>query len=191
MERSTSIKNLSAALLTFHVKIETIKFDSVNPFFKSKYASLTHILETIKDPLIECGLVIVQLPVDNNGLTTMLIHAESGEFIASTYFMNAEKNTPQAHGSVVSYQRRYCIQSILNLSFDEDDDANLATHGASTPDAVKKEEKQWLNESDPLFEKAKEKLKNGLTTIEKIKSVYKVSKKVEEKLLGVISNPVA
>lgn len=127
---SASIVNLTKALLTFQVKTETIKFDQTNPFFKSKYASLTHILETIKDPLIECGLVISQFPIDSNGLVTMLIHAESGEYLSSTYYMTPEKNTPQSHGSVVTYQRRYCIQSILGLCFDVDDDGNEASNGS-------------------------------------------------------------
>lgn len=183
MEQSPSIINLTKALMLFQIKTETIKFDSVNPFFKSKYASLTHILETIKDSLIECGLVIMQLPTDNNGLTTMLIHAESGEYIRSTYYMEAEKNTPQAHGSVVTYQRRYCIQSILNLSFDVDDDANEATP-SNKENVTKGDDKPWLNENTDMFNKAKAKLKDGSTTIDKIRQAFKVSKKVEQALLS-------
>lgn len=195
MNTSKEIQKIAQALHLFHIKMDTIKYDSVNPFFNSKYASLTHILETIKMPLQESGLVLIQMPTEENGLTTMLVHAESGEFISSTYYMTADKNTPQAHGSVVSYQRRYCVQSILNLCFDVDDDANIATHGNITKEqfvqkqasAEKKKttdevEKQWLNENSDMFILAIEKLKAGTTTIEKIKKAFKLSKKIEEKL---------
>ena len=133
MRQSESIQKLATALLLFQVKIDKISKDAVNPFFNSHYASLNNILDTIKEPLIESGLVIVQLPCGDNGLTTMLIHSESGEYIATDYFMKPEKVTPQSQGSIVSYQRRYCIQSLLMLSFEEDDDANLATHGSKAP----------------------------------------------------------
>ena len=183
---SPTIQNLSKALMLFQVKIDTIKFDSNNPFFKSKYASLTHILESIKDALIECNLVISQFPTGENGLTTILMHTESGEWLSSTYYMQPEKNTPQAHGSVVTYQRRYCIQSILNLCFDEDDDGNTATHGSSSPNKTKGDDKPWLNANSDMFHKAVEKLKDGTTTIDKIKLAFNMNKSVEKILKQVL-----
>lgn len=169
--------------------MDTIKFDSVNPFFNSKYASLTNILQAIKEPLSESGLVLIQMPCGDNGLTTLLVHTESGEYVSSTYHMQPDKNTPQAHGSVVSYQRRYCVQSILNLSFDEDDDANLATHGSSKPSdkpvtqKPSADDKPWMNEGSEMFNRAIAKLKTGETTIPKIKLAFRLSKKVEALLL--------
>lgn len=192
MEQSPSINNLTKALLLFQVKVDTIKFDSDNPFFRSKYASLTQILQKIKDPLIESGLVVSQFPIGKDGLVTMLIHAESGEYIRTTYYMQPEKETPQAHGSVVTYQRRYCIQSILNLNFDNDDDANAASPSNNpNPDPAKaskeskaSKEKQWLNKGTDMFDKAIAKLKDGTTTIDKIKAAFKVNKEVMQYLLA-------
>ena len=107
MEKSQSITNLTKALHLFHVKMQTIKFDAVNPHFKSKYASLSHILEEIKDPLLESGLVIVQMPFDENGLITQLIHTETGEYISSTYYMKPDRATPQGYGSVLKIGRAH------------------------------------------------------------------------------------
>ena len=39
------MQKLATALLTFREKIESIKKDADNPFFKSKYADLPSILE--------------------------------------------------------------------------------------------------------------------------------------------------
>jgi hypothetical protein len=133
MEKSPSITNIAKALLSFHAGIGRIAKDATNPFFNSKYATLSAILEAIKQPLQDAGLSFTQFPTGQNGLTTMLMHSESGEYMQCEYFMQPTKNDPQAQGSVISYMRRYALAAVLGLNLNEDDDANAATHGASTP----------------------------------------------------------
>jgi hypothetical protein len=150
MQTSESIKNLSEALVSFHKEVGKISKDSKNPFFKSKYASLSNILETIHDSLINNGLTVVQFPEGENGLTTRLCHS-SGEWMEATYSMRPAKDDPQGRGSAITYQRRYAIGAILSLNIDEDDDGNNASkpsQKASTPapknDAPTTEEKKLL-----------------------------------------------
>jgi hypothetical protein len=98
-----------------------ISKDAKNPFFKSNYASLPHIITEVADPLEKAGLILSQFP-NGDGLTTMLIHAESGEFISATYTLQVvRQNDPQAQGSAISYARRYAITSVLNLAISDDD----------------------------------------------------------------------
>ena len=186
MERSQTISKLAGALITFHLKVDKIKKDANNPFFKSKYASLTNILDAVSIPLAECGLAVTQFPTGSDGLTTLLIHAESGEFISSTYEMVGLKNTPQERGSLISYQRRYAITSVLNLNIsDEDDDANASTYGAKATKPEKVDDgKQWLNKNTPLYMMACSKLASGETTLEAIKKTCKLSKEVEAELVN-------
>lgn len=186
MERSQTISKLAGALITFHLKVDKIKKDANNPFFKSKYASLTNILDAVSIPLAECGLAVTQFPTGHDGLTTLLIHAESGEFISSTYEMVGLKNTPQERGSLISYQRRYAITSVLNLNIsDEDDDANASTYGAKATKPEKVDDgKQWLNKNTPLYMMACSKLASGETTLEAIKKTCKLSKEVEAELVN-------
>lgn len=127
MQKSESIKNIATALIIFHVKVDKIKKDAINPFFKNKYASLSNILEVINDPLNESGLSFVQMPSGINELVTILMHSESGEFIQSSYEMRPVKDDPQGRGSCLTYQRRYALSAILGLNIDDDDDANLAS----------------------------------------------------------------
>lgn len=131
MNKSDSIKNLAKALIVFHAKVGKVGKDSTNPFFKSKYASLSNILEAINEPLIESGLSFSQLPSGENGLTTILMHSESGEFIESDYTMKPVKDDPQGKGSAITYQRRYALAAILGLNIDEDDDGNAASQKTS------------------------------------------------------------
>lgn len=181
MDRSQSICNLTKALALFHAKVSKIKKDAKNPFFRSNYASLSHILEEIATPLQESGLVITQFP-DSDGLVSMLIHAETGEFLSSNYVMPVAKpNDPQALGSAITYARRYAVSSILSLNV-EDDDGNA---GSKPPKPQEEDTRPWLNKGEPL-NKAMEYLREGgnIGTIEK---KYRLSKNIRESLNEVIT----
>ena len=170
MQKSESIKNLAQALIVFHLKVDTIKKDAKNPFFKSTYASLTNILDAINEPLIESGLAVSQFPTGADGLTTILVHAESGEWIQSTYEMRPVKDDPQGRGSCITYQRRYALASVLSLNIDEDDDGNKASQPVT--------EKPWLDKNSFEFKRVEEYLgKNGNMDI--VKAKYRLSKEVE------------
>ena len=123
MEKSASIKNLALALCQFQGKMESISKDSDNPFYKSKYASLSTILHHIQKPLVESGLCFSQMP-DELGLTSILIHAETGEFLQARYTLTPVKSDHQSVGSAITYARRYALGAILGLNIDEDDDGN-------------------------------------------------------------------
>lgn len=121
MQKSPSITNLTQGLAKFHAMVGRISKDGKNPFFKSNYATLPHILNEIAEPMEKSGLVISQFP-NGDGLTTMLIHADSGEFIMSTFTLQVVRhNDPQAQVSAISYARRASISSVLNLSIVDDD----------------------------------------------------------------------
>jgi hypothetical protein len=190
IQKSESIINLSKGLALFHIKVGTIKKDAKNPFFKSTYASLSNILDQIADPLAESGLIFTQLPTGENELVSMLIHADTGEYIQSCYSMKPVKDDPQGRGSVITYQRRYALSAILGLNIDADDDANEATHGGSTPEKatqyaakVEEDKKPWLNETDAAFAGAVEKIKAGKSSITALRAYFKISKAVEGKLM--------
>lgn len=188
MEKSNSIINLSKALITFHVKVDKIKKDAKNPFFKSSYASLSNILDSINTPLIEAGLTFSQLPTGENGLTTIVIHGESGEFLQATYDMRPVKDDPQGRGSVITYQRRYALASVLGLNIDDDDDANTGTHGGKTPEQAEDNNKPWLNKGSKEFDAVVKRLQAGTATVKQIREHYKVSKTMEAELNQITLN---
>lgn len=126
MERSESIKEIANALCKFQSEVDKIKKDSKNPYFQSKYASLSNILDVIQAPLLACGLSIMQMPTNENQLQTLIMHV-SGEWISSSYTMEPVKKDPQGIGSCITYQRRYALASILCLNIDDDDDGNNAS----------------------------------------------------------------
>jgi hypothetical protein len=133
MITSPTTTEITKALIAFHNEIGKIKKDAQNPFFKSDYATLSNILDAIKDPLAANGLTFVQFPEGQNGLSTRLMH-ESGEWLEATYVMIPSKNDPQGLGSAITYQRRYSLGAVLGLNIDNDDDGNAA----STPATAQK-----------------------------------------------------
>jgi hypothetical protein len=185
MNKSESIVNLTKALAKFHSTVGKISKDAKNPFFKSNYASLSHILQEIQDPLEVSGLVISQFP-NGDGLTTLLIHCESGEYLEATYTMPvAKQNDPQALGSAISYARRYAVSSILSLQID-DDDAEKATNRKPEKPNYPANDKPWLNKGEAL-DKAMDYLRKG-GDFKSIESKYQLSKEIRQSLQTVIDN---
>ena len=184
--KSNEINELAKGLILFHVKCEGIKKDAKNPFFKSTYASLPKIIEAITEPLAESGLALTMFPIDENSLYCLLMHT-SGQWIEATYTMKPVKDTPQDKGSCITYARRYCISSILNLQIDDimsDDDGNKASGKVEVKAPVKDDGKAWLNKSTPEYDKAVKYLQGG-GLVAKIKEKYKLNKETETFFLSI------
>jgi hypothetical protein len=184
MEKSESIKALSAAMVKFTGMMTKVKKDATNPFFKNKYASLSNIIEATQKPLSECGLAVLQLPAGENLLTTMLVH-ETGEYIAETYTMKPAKSDPQGIGSAITYQRRYALGAILNLNIDDDDDGNTAS-GNGAAKTVSPHGKTPLRESTDAYRKAIDFIAKGGTYTD-IEKKYSVSDKVRESINAAVA----
>ncbi len=117
------MKNIYTKLLEVQKEIGAIKKDSNNPFFKSKYFDINSLLAEVKPTLNKHGLVLLQA-LENGGLTTVIVDAESGEKVSYATTLPATADAQKA-GSAITYFRRYALQSLLALEA-EDDDGNTA-----------------------------------------------------------------
>lgn len=119
-------KEIIKALLNAQKIMSNAKKESLNPFFKTKYADLNSIREAVTPTLNENSIVILQpmVTIDNiDFVKTILLH-ESGESIESlTRIVCKNQSDPQSYGSSVTYARRYGLQSLLSVGC-EDDDGN-------------------------------------------------------------------
>ncbi len=123
-------KELAAALIGFQADMPNVTKDAVNPFYKSKYATLEAILTAAKPHLKKHGLAVVQLPTIE-GLKTIIMH-ESGETIESDAKIVMKDQSPQGQGSAITYMRRYALSAALGIATEDDDDAEAATHKPTT-----------------------------------------------------------
>lgn len=118
-------KNLNAALFKFQGMVNQLPKDGENPHFKRKYPTLTGLMETIKKPLTECGL-LVRSRIESGKVITDIVHTDSGESISSVMEIQTG-GTPQQVGSCITYFRRYALVAMLNLTTEDDDDGNAAS----------------------------------------------------------------
>lgn len=139
MQKSDTIDAIAAALVEVQSEMQKVSKDAKNPFFNSKYADLTSIIDSTRPVLTKHGISVLQLPIpDRDGivLQTMLMHS-SGEWIADEgLHLPAAKNDPQGFGSAVTYARRYALATVLGVA-QEDDDANSATAAMSKVEAAR------------------------------------------------------
>lgn len=125
---SEKLDQLAAALSKAQAKIIGAVKDSANPFFKSRYADLSSVWDTVRGPLTENGLSLSQWPdtgpASTSCLTTMLLHL-SGQWIRATIPLSFKDNTPQGIGSALTYFRRYSMAAVTGCP-QIDDDAEAA-----------------------------------------------------------------
>ena len=158
MEKKSQ-QNIIKKLLEFQKKVDAVEKGKTNPYYKSKYADVNDYLKAIKPILNELGLIIIQ-PLDGDRLITQVIDAESGELVGCSVNLPVNPD-PQKQGSIITYFRRYSIQSLLSLQA-EDDDANSGKDNNSYPTDKAEQIKKMINQStnvDGLIEYA-EKLKS-------------------------------
>lgn len=142
MLKSESIAALAAALAKAQAEIENAHKSSVNPHFKSRYADLAEVINTVRPVFSAHGLSITQMPSFDGGIAhveTLLMHS-SGEWISSTASAPVSKQDAQGVGSAITYLRRYSLAAVAGVA-QEDDDANSAV---GKP--VKQAEKPVLDE---------------------------------------------
>jgi len=121
---------LHAALAKAQAEMKNAPLNKVNPHFKSKYADLASIRDSVIPALTANGIAVTQTPEFHDGnwvLVTTLRHS-GGSFIDSAYPLTIDK--PQAMGSQLTYARRYALAAMCCISADEDDDANAAQETA-------------------------------------------------------------
>ena len=159
MNKSESIKELASALCKAQNEMGGAVKGKANPFFKSKYADLSSIIQAIKEPFAKNGLSYTQFPIEKEGrigIETILMHS-SGEWLAQSFTVQLTKQDAQGAGSAITYCRRYGLQAVAGIP-SEDDDGN----GASGKKAV-------AAEPDDRLIKHNEAVRDNLESIMAIK----------------------
>jgi hypothetical protein len=124
------INDFAKAFIKAQKEMVNASRDSTNPHFKSKYADLTSVRDACVPFLNEHGIAVLQPIVQIEGkqyVKTILLH-ESGEEMSCLAEIIHAQNTAQAHGSGITYARRYGLQSLVCIGA-EDDDGNEASKG--------------------------------------------------------------
>ncbi len=127
--QSDQIDLLAAALVKAQAAMKPASMNKTNPHFRSKYADLASIIESLRKPLSDNGLSFTQTThlgaiEYSMYLVTTLLHT-SGQWLRAEYQLPTNA-TPQQMGSALTYARRYSLSAITGTAADEDDDGDKA-----------------------------------------------------------------
>ncbi len=125
MRTSESVDKITAALLKFQQQIEPPTKNKENPYFKSKYADLSSLLDHCKKAMADNGLVFTSV-----GLTSRIMHT-SGQWVEGDFPVEVNGLDAQKVGSAFTYGRRYSFQGLLGINAEEDDDGAQASKPAA------------------------------------------------------------
>lgn len=114
------------------------KFDSTNPHFRSKFASLAACEAVVRPRLAEHGVMYRQTCArDEVGSWLVTIaYGKGAEVEMSRVPLVMVASDPQKQGSALTYAKRYGLCAAFGLAGEEDDDGNAATEatrGAQKP----------------------------------------------------------
>lgn len=137
--KSADLDKLAPALLAAQRALAPAIKECKNPAFKSKYADLNAVIDAVTEAFHPHGLVVTQLPMPLTGpsgevcgviIKTVVLHAESGQWIASDLPMLPEMGNPQKIGGSVTYGRRYGLAAVSCLTQEDDDGETSNGRGA-------------------------------------------------------------
>lgn len=130
MKTSESITSIAKALAAYTAEAENASKNAKNPHFRSSYADLAEVINTVRPVLAKHGISFIQSPTFDGDMVTVettLLH-ESGEFISSQVSAPVTKRDAQGVGSAITYCRRYGLSAMCGVA-QEDDDGNAASAG--------------------------------------------------------------
>lgn len=128
VESSDVLNELFGALSKAQAKMKPAVLDMVNPHYKSKYASLTSVWESIRGPISENGLCLTQQIFsagEHYYIRSVLGHA-SGQWTSNTFKLLVGRVDMQGLGSAITYAKRYGLCALVGVVDTEDDDGNAS-----------------------------------------------------------------
>lgn len=134
MLTSTETDLLATALSAAQGELADAAKSSFNPGFKSKYADLAEVLQTIRPIAAKHGLSFVQGVAYTEGspglakVVTRLMH-KSGQYVMEELAIPVTKKDAQGLGSAFTYGRRYSIAAFFGIAQDDDDGTDASPRG--------------------------------------------------------------
>lgn len=129
MPNEPQIKTARQDLVAFLNAIGNVAADRVNPAYKSRYASLSEILDTVKNVARVHNLAVHQSLSSADGqvkVSTVFLHSSGDVHDSGTLAFVAPADA-QKLGSAITYLRRQSLQTACGISTDIDDDGARAS----------------------------------------------------------------
>ncbi|MBP6432900.1 MAG: ERF family protein [Ferruginibacter sp.] len=190
------MKNVLSKLATarLFIKSHPIKKDGRNEFSKYDYFTPEIVSKLVNEACIEANIICVfslkqdVLSYYGEIVTTDL---ETGEQLVTEMRtakpMITATNETQQMGGMNTYAKRYAFMSLFDIednTIDFDSQDNTKKQQATQT----QNDLPWLNEGTKEFDGALNKMKEGKSSIDALKKYFKISKKVQDKLIELSKN---
>jgi len=129
------VGTIAAALAKAQAEMSNPSFDSTNPHFRNKFASLAAVRNAVVPVMAKHGIFVSQDLASAEGsvsCVTILTHASGQQMRFGPLVLPVSKNDAQGFGSAATYARRYALMAVACVVGDDDDDANAATGKATS-----------------------------------------------------------
>lgn len=129
-------KSLAEALAAFQAEAPTLhKTAEANAgSYSYRYVELADIVKEIQSLMLKHGLSFSAFPAigpDNKPALRYKLRHVGGDSEEDVMSLMVSKVDAQAHGSAITYARRYALTAVLNLVADTDDDGGAAAKAAA------------------------------------------------------------
>lgn len=135
MNTDKASPELFSALAKAQAEVENASKNAANPHFRSRYADLAEVLNTVRPVLSKHGIAVLQ-STEFDGATvsvsTALCHS-SGGVVTSTASCVPAKTDAQGIGSATTYLRRYSLAAMCGVAQEDDDGQSAAHSGKPAP----------------------------------------------------------
>lgn len=125
----TDSRNIYELFLEAQKLIKNPKKDARNPHFKNTYATLTSVVDEIKEVLLALGIAHYQTCSIRDGVmtvrTVLFTPSRPGDPLVFDTAVPVKDLTPQGGMGSFTYGRRYGWLAAFNLTADDDDDGNI------------------------------------------------------------------
>ncbi len=157
MDTSKATPELFAAISIAQGKIENATKNAQNPHFRSNYADLAEVLNTVRPVFSEEGLSLIQSTEFDGELVSVstVIGHKTGGFITSRASCKPAKTDAQGVGAATTYLRRYSAAAIAGIA-QEDDDGQAAAHSGKPQSRQKQEKAQIVTPTTGVWESMSE-----------------------------------
>ena len=136
----SELNEIATALAKAQAEMGNPGFDSSNPHFRSKFASLAAVRNAVVPVLAKHGICLTQdvVTTDSGHIScrTVLTHSSGQQMVFGPLLLPPTKADAQGFGSAATYARRYAMMAVAAVVGDDDDDAESAV-GRGKPDTVR------------------------------------------------------
>ena len=123
------LDKIAGAFAAAQAEMHNPGFDSVNPHFKSKFASLAAVRNAAIPVMARNGICVAQDLTNLDGAVsceTILTHSSGQQMRFGPLIIPTGKSDAHGIGSASTYAKRFALMAVMGVAGDDDDDGNVS-----------------------------------------------------------------